>query len=78
MAEHPAARSRWLRNRSSLALTIPSLRVFGFNPTGAPFDPNIFNLFNAWTNSRSRSRASIARGQAVFNSKPITISGVPE
>jgi cytochrome c peroxidase len=49
---------------------------FGFNPTGAPFDPNIFNLFNAWTSSRSSARASIARGQALFNSKPITISGV--
>jgi cytochrome c peroxidase len=49
---------------------------FGFNPTGAAFNPNIFNLFNPWTNSRSTSRASIARGQAVFNSKPITISGV--
>jgi hypothetical protein len=49
---------------------------FGFNPTGTPFNPNIFNLFNAWTNSQSTSRASIARGQAIFNSKPITISGV--
>ena len=49
---------------------------FAFNPTGAPFNPNIFNLFNAWTNSRSSSRASIARGQAIFNSKPITISSV--
>ena len=48
---------------------------FGFNPTGAPFNPNIFNLFDAWTNSLGR-RASIARGQALFNSKPITISGV--
>jgi cytochrome c peroxidase len=49
---------------------------FGFNPTGAPFNPNIFNLFDAWKNSRSPARASIARGQATFNSKPITISGV--
>jgi cytochrome c peroxidase len=49
---------------------------FGFNPTGAAFDPNIFSLFNAWTNSRTPSRASIARGEALFNSKPITISGV--
>jgi cytochrome c peroxidase len=48
---------------------------FGFNPTGAAFNPNIFNLFNAWTNALGR-RASIARGQVVFNSKPITISGV--
>jgi cytochrome c peroxidase len=49
---------------------------FGFNPTGAPFNPNIFDLFDAWKNSRSTARASIARGQALFNSKPITISGV--
>jgi cytochrome c peroxidase len=49
---------------------------FGFNPTGAPFNPNIFNTFNSWTNSPSNARASIARGQVVFNSKPITISGV--
>jgi len=49
---------------------------FGFNPTGAAFDPNIFSLFDSWGNSRTPSRASIARGQALFNSKPITISGV--
>lgn len=49
---------------------------FGFNPTGAAFNPNIFSLFNAWMNSQNAARASIARGQAVFNSKPITISGV--
>jgi hypothetical protein len=49
---------------------------FGFNPTGAPFNPNIFDLFDAWKNSRSTARASIARGQAIFNSKPITISAV--
>ena len=48
---------------------------FGFNPTGAAFNPEIFNLYDAWTNSLGR-RASIARGQALFNSKPITISGV--
>jgi len=48
---------------------------FGFNPTHLAFNPNIFNLFNAWTNSLGR-RASIARGQAIFNSKPITISDV--
>jgi cytochrome c peroxidase len=49
---------------------------FGFNPTGAPFNPNIFSLFTAWANSQSSQRASIARGEALFNSKPITISGV--
>lgn len=49
---------------------------FQFNPTGAAFDPNIFNLFGAWMNSKSAQRASIARGEQIFNSKPITISGV--
>ena len=49
---------------------------FGFNPTGAPFNPAVFNLFDSWTNSKSKARASIARGQALFTSKAITISGV--
>jgi cytochrome c peroxidase len=49
---------------------------FGFNPTGASFNPVIFTTFDAWTNSASSARASIARGQLVFNSKAITISGV--
>jgi cytochrome c peroxidase len=49
---------------------------FGFNPTGAPFTPAIFNLFDNWVNSPNQRRASIARGQQVFNSKLINISGV--
>lgn len=48
---------------------------FGLNPTGAPFNSKIFNLYDAWNNSWGR-QASIARGQALFNSKPITIFGV--
>jgi cytochrome c peroxidase len=49
---------------------------FAFNPTGEPFNPNIFSLFGAWANSQSGTRASVARGEALFNSKAITISGV--
>jgi cytochrome c peroxidase len=49
---------------------------FGFNPTSALFNPAIFNLFDDWAGSRSKARASIARGQALFTSKPITIAGV--
>ena len=49
---------------------------FGFNPTGQPFNPAIFDLFNAWVNSPSAGQASIARGQAVFNTKAINITGV--
>lgn len=49
---------------------------FGNNPTGAAFTPDIFTLYTAWNNSHTGSRASIARGEAIFNSKPITLSGI--
>jgi hypothetical protein len=49
---------------------------FHFNPFGAPFSPAIFELFNAWTDSQNPARASIARGQTVFNTKTINITGV--
>ena len=57
----------------------------GGNPHGIPFTPVIFDLFNAWANPASHGeeqedqasrRASIARGQTLFNSKPINITGV--
>ncbi len=61
----------------------------GGNPHGNPFTSEIFNLFDAWRdhyshyrdddpdrdNSETR-RARIARGEALFNSKPINITGV--
>ena len=49
---------------------------FHFNPFGTPFNPAIFDLYNAWTGSEIPARASIVRGQAVFKSKPINITGV--
>ena len=54
----------------------------GGNPRGTAFTPVIFNLFDAWANAPSngsipqRRRASIARGQALFNSRPINITNV--
>ena len=49
----------------------------GGNPKGIPFTPAVFHLYDAWANAPAPSaRASIARGQAVFNSKPINITGV--
>jgi cytochrome c peroxidase len=54
----------------------------GFNPNHDGFTPVIFRLFDAWSNPQhwaaavNRARASIARGEALFNSKPINISGV--
>lgn len=54
----------------------------GLNPFGTPFTPVIFTLFNdrwvhtADTANQARRRASILRGQTLFNSKPINIVGV--
>jgi hypothetical protein len=49
----------------------------GQNPTGAPFNPAIFNLFDAWTNlPNDAAKASVLRGQTIFNSKTINIIGV--
>jgi cytochrome c peroxidase len=61
----------------------------GGNPRGTPFTPLVFRLFDAWMpanspyredeqgrDGRQARRASIARGEALFNSKPIRIEGV--
>lgn len=48
----------------------------GHNPTGAPFDARAVTLFNAWRNSYNSDRRAIARGQDLFNTKPIRITGV--
>ncbi len=55
---------------------------FGNNPTGVPFNSQIFNLYANWAaahpygTATGEHRASVARGEAVFNTKPITITGV--
>jgi cytochrome c peroxidase len=53
----------------------------GQNPFKTPFNPVVFTLFNdAWAHGASGDararRASIVRGQTLFNSKPINITGV--
>jgi len=48
----------------------------GLDPTGTPFDPNAFTLFSAWADGKRDARAAIARGQALFNSKQIVLTGV--
>jgi cytochrome c peroxidase len=51
--------------------------AFGGDPTGAPFNPNAFSLYNSWANpNRRRARQAVARGQALFNTLPIAITGV--
>ena len=52
---------------------------FGLNPTGAPFTPEIFTLFGPWLvagRGQDAARLAIARGERVFDSKPIRITGV--
>src|SRR5262249_59871389 len=55
----------------------------GLNPTGAAFDPRAFTLFGGWADLKGsghddqvRARRSIARGEEIFNTKPIVLSGV--
>jgi len=53
----------------------------GLNPFKTPFNPVVFTLYNdAWANAVSgharERRASIVRGQTLFNSRPINIKGV--
>jgi len=52
--------------------------------TGAPFDPHVFRLYEAWdtldnggqARGRAAARRAVARGERLFNTKPITITGV--
>jgi hypothetical protein len=55
----------------------------GKNPTGAQFNPNIFNLFQAWSSLLGTDaggvnidRESVARGETLFNTTQINITGV--
>jgi len=49
----------------------------GGDPHGNQFDPNVFTIYTTWQNSRNRQQASIARGEQIFNTQPLTISDVP-
>jgi len=53
----------------------------GLNPTGLPFDPNIFDLYKPWLGllsggDEAEHRRSVARGEEVFNTTKINITGV--
>jgi cytochrome c peroxidase len=51
--------------------------ALGGDPTGAQFNPNVFALYNKWANLNSQpKRQAVARGQALFNTLPIQITGV--
>ncbi|MEO8553584.1 MAG: hypothetical protein ABI678_26605, partial [Kofleriaceae bacterium] len=54
----------------------------GSGTRGAPFTSVIFDIYNGWTDTHSgpsylaANRRAVARGEALFNTFPITISGV--
>jgi cytochrome c peroxidase len=52
----------------------------GGNPFGTPFNNQVMTMFNAWNGlsgtTQNNRRGSIARGQAIFNTKVIQIAGV--
>lgn len=51
--------------------------AIGANNLGPGFDPVAMTLFSAWGSLPQRSaRAAVARGEIIFNQRPIAISGV--
>jgi cytochrome c peroxidase len=53
----------------------------GGNPSGLPFTSQIFDLYQAWNGLNgygevNAARQAVARGEALFNNTPITITGV--
>lgn len=49
----------------------------GINDSLSPgFNPDVFTLYDAWQNSLNPDRASVARGEAIFNTRQFTIHGV--
>jgi len=51
--------------------------ALGGDPTGAQFNSNVFTIYNNWANLKSQpNRQAVARGQILFNTFPIEITGV--
>ena len=64
---------------SSVHFLVPALEPPGglMAPADGGFSPTIFNLYEAWAKlPDANPRAAVARGQAIFNSKSVNISGV--
>ncbi|HEY3972858.1 MAG TPA: hypothetical protein VGM18_07625 [Candidatus Sulfotelmatobacter sp.] len=49
----------------------------GGDPDGNPFNPNVFTIYTSFQNSHNPQQASIARGETIFNTQPLTITNVP-
>jgi cytochrome c peroxidase len=71
---------------AALAAQLPSFYIgindpLGLNAKGTPFSPDIFDLYEAWAELPSsadvaKDREAVARGEALFDNTPITITGV--
>ena len=68
------------KNLSSQNSYIGINDLFGDSMTEKPFNPVVFNIFDAWKGSKgggtNEARAAVARGQELFNTKQFRISGV--
>ncbi len=54
--------------------TIPF--VPNINPPGANFNPSVMTMFLTWNGTSDANRASIVRGQDIFNERSFAITGV--
>jgi hypothetical protein len=66
---------------TALATSVNSFSIGVNDPLDATFSPVIFHLYDAWSDSSAgggtvAGRSAIARGQRLFNSVPINITGV--
>jgi hypothetical protein len=48
----------------------------GPDPHGVAFNPDVFALYAPWASSADSHRAAIARGEAIFNRRIFSVSGV--
>jgi len=53
----------------------------GLNPCGTPFDDDVFDLYDSWSSlgagrRKILDRVSIARGEALFNTRQFDITGI--
>jgi len=67
-------------NLSNQAFHIGINDVLGADPAGTPFSTHVFDIYDAWASqtgsTQAAARASIARGQNLFNTRQFNISGV--
>jgi len=65
----------WLATNQPFYVGINDV-LAGDSQTGAPFNPNAFTIYTAWAGAADAAKAAIARGEALFNTKPIAITRV--